>query len=244
MAQKQDDMAQKQEDMTVVIPLRFQASVKGATVEILSCDQNTYVGVGFFVRPDLIITAAHNLSEVYAVGATVFVNVHADNGNLKMIEFTYRGDLVGSDISVISSSSYTSPHVLQISSVAMVPDSCTRLAVTTFHNAISQQLGGSIPRGFGVFPAILLRRSEHHLLYDSTLFSGDSGAALIHAGDGTVIGLHQEAVNEAGDTLKEEEFKDTAKVGHSVNSLLGGLSQGFVGLRLDTAEVRDFLAKF
>jgi hypothetical protein len=83
----------------------------------------------------------------------------------------------------------------------------------------------------------------HYLRYRSSLFSGDSCAALIHADDGTVLGVHLETVNEASEALRKGEY-DLETVAESVNNLIQGFSQGFVGLRLDCPELLELLDNY
>jgi hypothetical protein len=97
-----------------------------------------------------------------------------------------------------------------------------------------------LSQGFTVIQGTMLRASPHHIVYTSNLFSGDSGGAVICSENGNVIALHLETVNEAHEKL--ENSKLTLKiVNESVNSLLSGLSQGFIGFRLDTEIVASLL---
>ncbi len=91
--------------------------------------------------------------------------------------------------------------------------------------------------GFLVVRGELVKISDHHIVYSSNLFSGDSGGAVICSDDGNVIGMHQETVNQANEKLDEEDVTLTA-VNKSVESIIGGLSQGFIGIRLDTDDIR------
>ena len=241
----QKELKQSQEDLAVLLPVRFQDLAKRASVEIVQSDQQTYVGIGFFLRPNLVITANHNLLQNYRDDDVVFVRVHSDEVGMETVGFKLKGRHEDYDIAVLyCCSAYKSPHVLQVATAPAVdvPTGSTRLAITTFSNAISEQCRGStFPRSFGVLPATLTKRSDHHLLYSSNLFSGDdSGAALIHAANGKVIGIHLETVNEANEALRKEEIT-IEKVAESVNSLVSGLSQGFIGLRLDILEVNSLL---
>jgi hypothetical protein len=57
--------------------------------------------------------------------------------------------------------------------------------------------------------------------------------------DGNVIGMHQETVNEAIELAEGET--DPMEVNKSIVSLVKGLSQGFIALRLDTEVVKTII---
>jgi len=62
---------------------------------------------------------------------------------------------------------------------------------------------------------------------------------VIFSTDGHVIGMHLESVNEAHEQIRLDAT-DEEIVG-SINSLISGLSQGFIGLRLDCQEVYEII---
>jgi hypothetical protein len=113
---------------------------------------------------------------------------------------------------------------------------------------------------FVSFQELLL--ASHHVLYSSTLFSGDSGGAVILSSDGVARAIHQETVNQAKELDRiigidgEEETDDLdenspmpdeimpstiRRITRTVNSLVSGWSQGFIGLRLDRADIQAFI---
>ena len=231
----------KMEDLVVVLPERFQRMTLNATVQILQGDGVSYAGIGFFVRNSVVVTALHNLEDVGS--GPIFVRVNKANGSCPddygVVEFTMKASLPKYDFAVLSSA-YVSEHILSIKALDGVVDGCKQLAVTTFNSNLSEQCPETFSLGFGVIPATLMKYSDHYIAYSSNLFSGDSGAALIHATDGFVIGIHLETVNQAKEALERDEIR-VHDVAVSVNCLVKGLSQGFVGLRLDVPDINNLL---
>lgn len=91
-----------------------------------------------------------------------------------------------------------------------------------------------------MIPAHVYRKSQNHIVYFSHLFSGDSGGAIIFSKSGEVIGLHLETVNQAIDELEHESYT-VEDVANSVKSVIQGLSQGFLGLRLDSEIIQNLI---
>ena len=118
----------------------------------------------------------------------------------------------------------------------------TRLAIISFGIGLSKAVEREdvMHQHFMVVQGTLLNISKHHIVYQSNLFSGDSGGAVICASDGQVIGLHLETVNEANEKI-ESRLVTVEEVNRSVNSLISGLTRGFVGLRLDSGVIRTIL---
>jgi hypothetical protein len=103
------------------------------------------------------------------------------------------------------------------------------------------QAPDAIDVSFCVIPAFLIKLTPHHLVYTSSLFSGDTGGAVLIASDGSLRGVHQQTVNQASEMLGTSA--SSAAVAKSINSLISGLSSGFIGLRLDAQEVQDIILK-
>lgn len=118
-----------------------------------------------------------------------------------------------------------------------------RLTITSFSIGLTHAVARDkvMRQHFIVIEGFLLNISDHHIVYQSNLFSGDSGGAVICASDGRVIGLHSETVNEAGERIDRGRVT-AAAVNQSLNSFISGLSQGFVGVRLDTDAIEKTLA--
>ena len=157
---------------------------------------------------------------------TYYGKVHNSKGD-DIITFTLKGHYTDYDFAVLTTLEYESKCCLPIKSLDGIGFGSKKLVMTTFNNCTDM-----IDSGFGVMPAILLRKGDHHLIYTSNLFSGGSGVALIHSSYGSVIGIHLETVNEAKENIVQDAYllEDVEK---SVSSLISGLSQGVVGLHLD-----------
>jgi len=109
----------------------------------------------------------------------------------------------------------------------------SRLAITSFNISIAEATKNAaiISEHHTVIQATLFKISQHHIVYSSNLFGGDSGGAAICSANGEVIAIHQQTVNEANAALEDSDIT-TRKLNASINSLVSGLSHGFIGLTL------------
>jgi hypothetical protein len=106
---------------------------------------------------------------------------------------------------------------------------------------LSAQLGDVLLGDkFAVMPATIYKVSDNHVVYSSSCFSGESGGAVVFGPTGKVFALHLETVNQANERLRKEEIT-LAEVADSVNSIVRGMSQGFLGLRLDSKLISSLL---
>jgi hypothetical protein len=193
------------------------------------------VGVGFFINHNMVVSCAHNFPELKSktkdeVKDIIFHGQIFDGQQiiLRVIGFSDEDEY---DCAVFHTE-YRSNNFL---TVGPPKPTETRLAITSFGIGLTKALMNQsiMSQNFIVIQGTLVNFSPHHIVYSSNLFSGDSGGAVICASDGTVIGIHLQTVNEANEKLENKRL--TMKViNESVNSLLCGLSQGFVGLRLDS----------
>jgi len=248
-------------DNEVILPNRFQVNVKSATVLIYSMDDFSLgVGIGFFISANRLVTANHILQEHYPRNEEIHIGVHNQQGILEhKTACAVRHD-ADWDLSVLF---FAENHHawLQLPALDSVPIS-HRIAVTSFSSTLFEELAGTIDASFCVIPGIIVKLATHHVLYSSTLFSGDSGGAVILSSDGVVQAIHQESVNQARELGRiigvdgEEEADDLdenspmlddnmpstiRRITRTVNSLVSGLSQGFIGLRLDRPDIQEFI---
>lgn len=93
---------------------------------------------------------------------------------------------------------------------------------------------------FAVMPVTIYKVTKNHVVYLSDAFSGDSGGAVVCNSKGEVLALHLETVNQANEELEKDKYT-LQDVAESVNSCIRGFSQGFLGLRLDSAEIRTLI---
>jgi hypothetical protein len=236
-----------QADSMVVLPERYLDNTLKSTITILKDSES--IGVGFFLRSDVVVTCLHNLYAFDSVAVEASTNKikksliisnkfkaksHSSQEiQLSLVQFSVKYDVAFLKSDVVSN------NILEIYSCEKVPRNCARLAVTTFQISSTQAVADSSiqEEGFTVVPANLLRTSNHHIVYGSQLFSGDSGGGVVFAPEGKVIAIHVETFNEASERLSLAA--SNTEVVKSINNLLSGLSQGFIGLRLDSLEITE-----
>lgn len=99
--------------------------------------------------------------------------------------------------------------------------------------------------GIAWHQARIVSLHPNNFVYDSVVFDGDSGGAVVVSRTGAVVGLHCELVNAAREliTHKEDAGERLNTIERSVKSLIHGSSSGCVGLRLDSAIVRPMLER-
>ena len=247
VAQKKEMENQEQEiaDLKVVLPSRYIRNTTLSSVKILGEDGSS-VGVGFFVTPTKVVTALHCIEKFSNFGLGMEIRGMRHNGvdfNLDEISLVLDDYNRSLDVAVLVSSSsnecYLKIGQLSPSSEDPLPlDFQTKcLAITSFCIGLSGQLHEFSPERFHVATAVLLRTSAKHFLYSSSLFSGDSGGAIIHTTEGTVVGMHLETVNESLELMSYnvEEIKD------SINSLVNGAQSGYVGVILNIREILEMV---
>jgi len=201
------------------------------------------LGCGFFVSDCIVITTLHLYTGVKTDedfksdidNQTIYRAVGYNNLalELKLLNFHRGFDLA------VFQSNVNSVAWLNIRDYNDLRSGRITLALTTFGIGLASSINNAaiFSEGFTVMPANLLKVSAHHLIYGSTAFSGDSGGALLFSKDGSVLAMHQETVNQAHDELDVPNITlDDA--GKSLNSLIRGLSQGFIGLRLANLDVQ------
>jgi len=198
-------------------------------------------GIGFFISNNAVFTAAHNIAIGAAVGDGVACRIHSgENDELLDVSFqiSYIDRLDERDICVLKyegrHSNFLQPFDGEINEINE-KDYC----LTTFRIATHGQ-DKRFPICFGVIPCVMSKRSEHHFLYSTNAFSGDSGAAIVLKKCGHVVGIHIETVNEACEKIEASQI-DNDTVAASINSLVSGFSQGFVGLRLDSTDMKQII---
>ena len=239
-------------DSTTILPTRFSDRTRLSSVNILSETRAECVGVGFFLGTHRrIVAALHVLTEHYPgvkVKRVVIGLVHRSgaDGSVELIETKF---------SVIKMHKQYDIAVLELHSQSQNDaEACLelppldydysekRLAITSFSSSLAREAPLQINNDFCVLPAYFLKCSDHHIVYSSNCFSGDSGGAILLSHDGFVRAMHQETVNQAREKLERISMDDESIIlMDSINSLTSCMSQGFIGLRLDVSDIQDLI---
>jgi len=249
------DLRQKVNDSVTILPRRYKEAVRLASVNVFDTHGDS-IGVAIFVSSRRIISALHVFTKHYGFkkrksvqfnkNAVIHGLLHRpdnkeEKAEFRMVDYKDSWDLAVLELVNCNDADHfvNLPHVGANDSQGNEEDDLDKLAVTSFTSALANQAPKEVDVSFCVCPAALLKVSKHHLLYSSSLFSGDSGGAVLLSRDGSLRGVHQESVNQASDELRRGATP--AEMVKSINSLINGLSSGFIGLRLDVTEVQEFI---
>ena len=197
-------------------------------------------GVGFYVTNSRVITALHNL-QTYDDATIIYHGQYTDiNERFVQFELKKIRDDADFDIAVFETERESSLF-LSIEPWEDVNVGIKKLAITTFNiwsAGRRKEFKGKC--AFGVMSGEFYRCSVDYLAYGCNAFSGDSGGVIIFSKTGKVIGMHLFTENQASEKLRLDEFK-AKKVTDSINNIIAGYSQCFVGLRLDSQSVRNLI---
>lgn len=240
------------------LPRRYRESVRLASVNIFD-EKGKSIGVAIFVSSRRIISAYHVFKTHYgfknrqsaSFNRSIVVKglVHRPDNKVEavefhMIDYAENWDLVVLELgkNFVDANYFISLPLVGVNNDQGDNDEeLGKLALISFTAAHARQAPQEANVSFCVCPAVLLNVSKHHLLYSCSLFSGDSGGAVLLSKDGSLRGIHQESVNQASEELRTGVTP--AAMVKSINSLIRGLSSGFIGLRLDVVEVQEFILK-
>jgi hypothetical protein len=239
------------DDLRYDIPPRHTKKLQRSAVLFLSAEHQS-IGIGVFISPTRVITAFHVIAKHYKAMTkknfkSVIVNGKYTTDQLtdklalaqfRVVNRDSQKDLAVLDLVDGSSPPHSHCVLPLIGALSNLP-STARLVVTSFTSAIAKQVPDRIDEGFAVIPAQFIKATANFCAYQSSLFSGDSGGAFILAQTGDLLCIHLETVNEASEKLRKNATPE--KTVSSINDLVSGLSSGFIGLRLDSQEVQDFI---
>jgi hypothetical protein len=252
LEQQTKELEQLVTDMQVVLPDKYVENTTNSTVKII--ENGISEGIGFFMKADIIGTVLHNLYESSDpdewndeyIGSSITNGTAVFHGKMvsgEDITLTLHKYSIKYDFAVLKSN-VCSPNFLSISSCASLREWFKGLAVTSFQIGTTSSVSDAdiVSESFTVVPAILLRKSAHHILYSAgMLLAGDSGGAVVTSTDGNVVAIHVECFNEANEALDIDAAISIKDVATSINSLTRGMGQGYFGLRLDSKEVQEML---
>jgi hypothetical protein len=241
-------------NLQVVLPDEHVEKTTKSSIKI--CDSNGISnGVGFYLKKNAIGTVLHNLfdpndanvwksshiEQMITDGTAVFCGKNSSNANLVLslsaFDIKYDFAVLKSDI--------CSQSFLDISSCAELRNWFKGLAVTSFQigPTVAIKDASIVEESFTVIPAVLLKKSERHILYSSNgILKGDSGGAVIHSIDGSVVAIHVEYFNEANDELNVNDVFSCSDVVSSINGLTSSAGGDYIGLRLDCDVVKTMLS--
>jgi len=236
-----DKLREKIKDLETILPTRYLENVEKSSVKILDA-AFAGVGVGFYISPTKVISCSHNFPNLKGLSLTEakLLSFWCENFEGTRMGLRLLGFSDENDYDVVIFDGDQSSFFL---SIGTPRQDMSRLAITSFGISIAKAIDNTaiISEHHTVIQATLFKISPHHIVYSSNLFSGDSGGAVICSANGEVIAIHQETVNEANEKLEDSDVT-AHKLNASINSLVSGLSQGFIGLRLDSDIVVKLIA--
>jgi len=236
-----DKLREKIKDLETILPTRYLENVEKSSVKILD-EAFAGVGVGFYISSTKVISCSHNFPNLKGLSLTEakLLSFWCENFEGTRMGLRLLGFSDENDYDVVIFDGDQSSFFL---SIGTPRQDMSRLAITSFGISIAKAIDNTaiISEHHTVIQATLFKISPHHIVYSSNLFSGDSGGAVICSANGEVIAIHQETVNEANEKLEDSDVT-AHKLNASINSLVSGLSQGFIGLRLDSDIVVKLIA--
>ncbi len=185
--------------------------------------RSQYIGVGVFVTAITAVTVAHNLN-----GADTVMVYFPESRERVKLDVVRRNEEY--DYAVLRCTEHR-PH-LQLYTGPNADLVGEGLAMCAFQIGILEELP-EFSTSMGVMPAngVKLSKHGHHLVYASSTWPGDSGAALVMY-DGRLVGLHVAGVNslqEKFDRMHSMEARLTA-VEDSLESAARSVATGCVAL--------------
>jgi hypothetical protein len=236
-------------DRLYVVRPSFTETLELSTVQILDAN-DVPVGIGFFVSPKIIVTAYHYIkdhchSSLHALIASVdgqHINTHTLAFAPNATKYSERCKALDLGLLTVETAR---PHYLTLYSRdnehLNSKKSNFAMAFYTMGPKTQRDMR-SLGYRFGVMPVDIEKATDNHVVYSCFVFSGETGGAVVSTNKGEVLGLHLQTVNQAREALRKQkktspEAAEAEAQEDSVSACIRGLSQGFLALRLDSAEV-------
>ncbi|KAH9260326.1 hypothetical protein BASA81_001496 [Batrachochytrium salamandrivorans] len=264
---KVDELAEKVDNATRPLPKAVGDNLTKMLFAVL--DKNAKddtsrnpVGVSFFVRPTLAVTAFHVLSTHYsktiAIGAKVYLSREAglpDNwitGNEEtvdgpnLIETTLAKFDKEEDWALLELAKSTENIIpFEIAKAAEAKDGACQMLNFNIH--LTSADAASLPQ-ISMSRADFRNCSAQLLTYTCTAYSGDSGGAVVVSKTGKVVAMHCELVSGMKDT-ERKKYKMLNDAAKELNDFHSDVSSGhaqavFKGIRLDYLEEKGHFAGF
>ncbi|KAL3928537.1 MAG: hypothetical protein SGBAC_012609 [Bacillariaceae sp.] len=201
------------------------------------------IGTGFFVSPNIAISAAHTFTDSTNIGSQrtgYFGKPYSGKTCSLVVDFIDKpNDFVVFKIQegAEDSSEYLDSAV----EIPEISDECFMVAYQIGIHEEVKEMGKEL--SVGAFQGTVVKTHGRHFVYSCPSFAGDSGGAIIFSG-GQVFGMHIETVNQALERRRlgsldekaattEELAQHVASVEQSIDSLIASLSSGAIGITIN-----------
>jgi hypothetical protein len=185
------------------------------------------IGVMFFVTPNLAVTANHNIASK-KVNDTVYCQ-QRDVRSHSVLTVVYQDSKL--DIAILSCGKPVGNYLSLLDTRSNPPQCGINFILAAYQIGITEELEYDFKLSFGIMTASVTKTSDNHMVFQSTTFAGDSGAALTLV-NGNVIGIHVEGVNEAEERLRgKKDFEERLNAAEeSIDRLIENTAQGCIGV--------------
>ena len=249
-------MKQRVKDFEQILPKRFITRTQLSTVYLLCPERKEAISVGYFIgSTNRAVTALHVLSNYYQLSdynVRIKGTIHKcqRDGSIKIVnvELNYLKGNTKYNIAILAlSNSTVADTFLQMPNINSKLEFNQKLVIIAYtnssrhihtHNNINHN-------NICILPATYYKSSAYHIAYSSILFSGNCIGALVLTTDGLVRGIHTHTVNQAREAIRLGRIgnSDEDEVVDSMTDVTSCLSQGFIGLRLDSCDIQSIIMK-
>ena len=248
-------MKQRIKDSEQTLPNRYLTRTQLSTVYLLCPERKEAISVGFFIgSTNRAITGLHVLSNYYQLSdynVRIKGTIHKRqrDGSIKIVnvEFNYLKGNTKYYIAILTlSNSMVADTYIQTPNINSNLIYNQKLVIIAYTNSSRHTHNNINHNNTCILPATYYKSSTYHIAYSSILFSGHCSGALVLTTDGIVRAIHIHTVNQAREVIRHHDrinknVKD--EVFDSINELISCLSQGFIGLRLDSRDIQSIIMK-